>query len=214
MLALRPNCECCNRDLAAEAEDACICTFECTFCRDCTEEKLGGICPNCGGELLRRPRRPAAKLERYPASTERVFKPEGCAASTARASDEQAIRDLVARWMTASKAGDTATVLAMMTDDVIFLQPGHAPMRKDDFARAAQAQAAGQAPTFDGHSDMREVKILGDWAFMWTHLRVVATPPGSGTSSVREGHALSVLKKEDGRWKIARDANLLAPAKG
>ena len=82
MLALRPNCECCNRDLAADSPDACICTFECTFCRDCTEGRLGGICPNCGGELLRRPRRPAAKLATYPASTERVFKPEGCAAAS------------------------------------------------------------------------------------------------------------------------------------
>jgi hypothetical protein len=80
MLALRPNCECCDKDLPPEAEDACICTFECTFCADCADEKLNGICPNCGGELVKRPIRPVAMLKKYPASTERVLKPEGCAA--------------------------------------------------------------------------------------------------------------------------------------
>ena len=79
MLQLRPGCECCDKDLPPDAADAMICTFECTFCQDCTTRKLGGICPNCGGELVRRPRRPAAKLQKYPASTERVFKPQGCA---------------------------------------------------------------------------------------------------------------------------------------
>ena len=78
MLQLRPNCECCNRDLPPESEDARICSFECTFCRTCAEEVLKSRCPNCGGELLRRPRRPAEKLAKFPASTERVFKPEGC----------------------------------------------------------------------------------------------------------------------------------------
>ena len=81
MLQLRPNCECCNRDLPAESADARICSFECTFCADCTDRRLHGRCPNCGGELVARPRRPAASLARHPASTERVFKPAGCAAS-------------------------------------------------------------------------------------------------------------------------------------
>ena len=80
MLDLRPNCECCNRDLPPAATDAMICSFECTFCADCVERKLNGICPNCGGELVRRPIRPAAKLEKNPPSAVRVFKPEGCAA--------------------------------------------------------------------------------------------------------------------------------------
>jgi uncharacterized protein len=80
MLALRPNCECCNTDLPNESPDARICSFECTFCSACAETKLKNICPNCGGELVRRPRRPADKLLKYPASTERVCKPLGCAA--------------------------------------------------------------------------------------------------------------------------------------
>ncbi len=75
MLSLRPNCECCDRDLPADAADARICSFECTFCAACADTKLAGRCPNCGGELLARPRRPADKLARYPASTERVLKP-------------------------------------------------------------------------------------------------------------------------------------------
>jgi uncharacterized protein len=79
MLQLRPNCECCNRDLPPESEDAVICSFECTFCRGCATAVLKGKCPNCGGELVTRPRRPAAKLAKFPASTERVFKPQGCA---------------------------------------------------------------------------------------------------------------------------------------
>ena len=78
MLQLRPNCECCNTDLAGDANDAYICSFECTFCARCTSEKLRAVCPNCGGELLRRPPRAADKLMKYPASAERVFKPEGC----------------------------------------------------------------------------------------------------------------------------------------
>ena len=78
MLQLRPNCECCNRDLPPESPDALICTFECTFCTDCATNILRGTCPNCDGELVRRPRRPVAKLLKYPASTQRIFKPQGC----------------------------------------------------------------------------------------------------------------------------------------
>jgi hypothetical protein len=78
MLQLRPNCECCDRDLPPDSPDAWICTYECTFCGDCVENALKGVCPNCGGEFARRPRRPAAMLKKHPASTERVFKPEGC----------------------------------------------------------------------------------------------------------------------------------------
>ncbi len=80
MLALRPNCECCNKDLSPAAMDAMICSFECTFCAACASEKLNGICPNCGGELVKRPIRPAAKLTANPPSAERVYKPQGCAA--------------------------------------------------------------------------------------------------------------------------------------
>ena len=78
MLQLRPGCECCDRNLPPDSSDAMICSFECTFCRSCATTVLGGRCPNCGGELVSRPRRPADKLAKYPASTERVLKPAGC----------------------------------------------------------------------------------------------------------------------------------------
>ena len=78
MLQLRPGCERCNRDLPPDSGEARICSFECTFCSACADQKLANRCPNCGGELLARPRRPADKLAKFPASTERVFKPAGC----------------------------------------------------------------------------------------------------------------------------------------
>jgi uncharacterized protein len=77
MLKLKPGCECCDVDLPPESAAARICSFECTFCDDCARHRLAGVCPNCGGELVPRPRRPAARLDRFPASTERVFKPQG-----------------------------------------------------------------------------------------------------------------------------------------
>jgi hypothetical protein len=78
MLELRPNCECCNIDLPPHSPEAMICSFECTFCRACAGGVLDGRCPNCGGELVARPRRPVEKLATHPASTERVLKPNGC----------------------------------------------------------------------------------------------------------------------------------------
>ena len=77
MLEMRPDCEKCGTDLPAELPGAFICSFECTFCTECADS-LDERCPNCGGELLPRPRRPAGKLAQSPASTERVFKPAGC----------------------------------------------------------------------------------------------------------------------------------------
>lgn len=78
MLQLKPSCECCDRDLPPDSPAARICSFECTFCETCAGDRLHGHCPNCGGELVRRPIRPADRLAKFPASTTRVFKPEGC----------------------------------------------------------------------------------------------------------------------------------------
>jgi hypothetical protein len=77
-LELRPNCECCDRDLPPDSPDAFICTFECTFCRVCAAVTLGGVCPNCGGELVRRPVRPKATLARNPPSSRRVLRSSPC----------------------------------------------------------------------------------------------------------------------------------------
>lgn len=75
MLDIRPNCECCDKDLPFDSADAFICSFECTFCGNCTQNLLGGKCPNCEGELVARPRRPSGKLEKFPVSTDRIFNP-------------------------------------------------------------------------------------------------------------------------------------------
>jgi uncharacterized protein (TIGR02246 family) len=126
-------------------------------------------------------------------------------------SDEQEIRQLVSTWMAATKRGDVEEVLSSMTDDAVFLVPGRPAMRKPDFAAQARAQASGAAPQFDGTSEIQEIKILGDWAFMWTRLTVVATPPDGGKKMTRAGHTLTILAKQRGRWLLARDANMLAP---
>jgi hypothetical protein len=78
MLELRPACECCDKALPPSAPDAMICSFECTFCSDCVDHRLHGVCPNCGGNFAPRPIRPAEALARNPASTVRVFNPQGC----------------------------------------------------------------------------------------------------------------------------------------
>jgi hypothetical protein len=81
MLELRPNCECCDRDLPPDSRLALICSFECTFCQDCASAPLGGRCPNCGGELVARPIRPAGKLAAFPAATARHLRAQPCPAS-------------------------------------------------------------------------------------------------------------------------------------
>ena len=75
MLELRPNCECCDKDLPPHSAEAMICTYECTFCRDCVDTVLHGVCPNCGGNFVARPIRPARLLSKDPPSATRVFNP-------------------------------------------------------------------------------------------------------------------------------------------
>ncbi|WP_029630658.1 YybH family protein [Zavarzinella formosa] len=127
-------------------------------------------------------------------------------------SDEQEIRQLVATWIEATKAGDTDTVLSLMTDDVVFLVTGQQPMiGKPAFAAAMPAASGQERPKFEGRSEIQEVQVFGEWAWMWSKLTVVFTPPGGASPVTRAGHTLSVLKKQDGKWALARDANMLAP---
>ena len=125
-------------------------------------------------------------------------------------SDEQQIRQLVADWMDATRDGDVERVLSLMADDAVFLVSGQPPMRKSDFAAAARAQAGDKAPVFDGASEIQEIRVFGDWAYMWQKLRVTATSPQGNQSTVRAGHTLTILTRQDGKWLLARDANLLA----
>ena len=128
--------------------------------------------------------------------------------------DERAIRDLVATWMAASRAGDTAKVLSLMADDVIFQVPGREPFGKEEFAAMSQKMSDGMTGVrIDGSSDIRELRVLGDWAYLRNHITITVTPPG-GKPVKRAGTTLTILRKEtDGRWLLARDANLLTEVK-
>jgi uncharacterized protein (TIGR02246 family) len=122
--------------------------------------------------------------------------------------DEDAIRQLIATWLDASRAGDTDKVLSLMTDDVVFLTPGHPPMQ----GKAAFAASLASLKSFDmqARSEIKEIEILGDWAWMWTRLTVIMTPKSGGPPVERAGNTLSILNRRAGAWKIARDANMLA----
>lgn len=122
--------------------------------------------------------------------------------------DEQAIRKLIAAWLAASKAGEMNTVLSLMADDVVFLVPGHAPMRgKSAFAASQDALKEFE---FDATSEVQEIKVFGEWAYCWTVLTVVVTPRKGGAAMKRSGNTLSILKKQDGEWLLFRDANMLS----
>jgi len=120
--------------------------------------------------------------------------------------DERAVRELIEAWQSASKAGDVPKVLSLMADDVVFMVVGQEPFGKEAFAAAARGM---KDIRLDGKSDIKEITVLGDWAYCRTHLRVTMTKP-DGTSTRRSGYTLSILRrKQDGAWVIARDANML-----
>jgi len=125
--------------------------------------------------------------------------------------DEEQIRRLVATWMAATKAGDIETVLDLMTDDVVFLVAGRPPMDKKEFAANAKPKAGQPVPRFEGSSEIQEITVSGDWAFMWAKLSVTVFPPDGGQTVQRAGHTLTVFHKVNDKWLLARDANLLAP---
>jgi uncharacterized protein (TIGR02246 family) len=122
--------------------------------------------------------------------------------------DEKQIRELVSSWLEATKAGDVDRVLSLVTDDVVFLVHGQPPMFKKEFAAASRSQTGASRPEIDGSCEIQELKVIGDWGFMWTKLRVSVTPPG-GKAMTRAGYTLTIVHKEGGKWKLARDANML-----
>ena len=123
-------------------------------------------------------------------------------------SDEDQIRQLVDTWMEKTRQGDIDAVADLMTEDVVFLVVGKPPFGKREFLDNARAQAQLAGMKFDGHSQVHEIAVLGDWAYLWTHLDVTMTQPGKPPMS-RSGNTLTVLRKGDGQWRLARDANLL-----
>ena len=132
--------------------------------------------------------------------------------SPARVSnDEQEIRDLVDKWLAASKKGDLDTVLSLMSDDVVFMVPGKEPFGKETFAANNRGM---KDMRIEATSDIQEIKVLVDWAWMRNHLEVTFTPP-NGQATKHSGYVLTILsKKPDGAWVITRDANLLMPQSG
>jgi uncharacterized protein (TIGR02246 family) len=121
--------------------------------------------------------------------------------------DQQAIRELVTEWLRASKAGETDKVLSLMSDDVAFLVCRQPPMDKAGFAAS---QAALKDVEIDATSNVEEIQVLGDWAYIRTHLAIVITPKSGGPAKKRAGNTLSILRKQEGRWLMVRDANMLA----
>jgi uncharacterized protein (TIGR02246 family) len=119
--------------------------------------------------------------------------------------DETAIRKLVDTWLAASKAGDISTMLSLMTDDVTFMVPGREPFGKEAFAAASGAM---QNVRVEGNADIRELRVLGDWAYMRNYLEMTITPE-DGAPMKRSGWTLTILRKGEARWLLARDANLL-----
>ena len=125
--------------------------------------------------------------------------------------DERAIRNLLDTWMSATREGDVDAVLRLMADDVIFMVPGQKPFGKREFA----ATSTGMKDVrFEGRSDIQELKVLGDWAYLRNYIDMTMTPAG-GAPVHRAGYTLTILRKEpDGRWVLARDANLLTRMDG
>jgi len=126
--------------------------------------------------------------------------------------DEQAIRDVVSRWQSATAAGDIAAVLALMAEDVVFLVAGQAPMKgRSAFERGLRGLLASYRLT--SSSNIQEIEVSGNLAYCWNVLHVEITPLAGGDKVVRAGSALSIFRKQDdGAWVVWRDANLLALA--
>jgi uncharacterized protein (TIGR02246 family) len=121
--------------------------------------------------------------------------------------DERAIRQVVETWMDATKRRDTATVLNLMTDDVVFTVPGREPFGKAEFAAVSKGMAGAR---FEGTNDIQELQLMGSWAFIRNRIEITVTPPG-GAAMHRAGYTLTILRKEaDGKWRLARDANFVA----
>jgi len=123
--------------------------------------------------------------------------------------DEARIRALVDTWHSATQAGDVDTILGLMTDDAVFLVPGRPPMDKAEFAKLSRMPPGAPRPAFESASEIMEIEVSGDLAYLWSSLSVRVTPPGADRPIERAGHTLTVFRRVDGEWRLARDANLL-----
>jgi uncharacterized protein (TIGR02246 family) len=122
--------------------------------------------------------------------------------------DERQIRKLIEAWIAASNARNLPALMDMMTDDVVFMTPGRAPFGKAEFAADSQRM---KSVTIDARAEVQEIEVFGPRASIRNHIQIDLTSPGQAPRRM-SGYAMSILRKEaDGRWRIARDANLVAP---
>ena len=127
---------------------------------------------------------------------------------SAEEDDTRQIRQLVDSWIAASKAHNLPALMGMMTDDVVFMTPGRAPFGKAEFAADVE-RTKGIA--IDARAEVQEIEVFGPRAYVRNHVRVQLTSPGQAPKRM-SGYAMSILRKgTDGRWRIARDANLVVP---
>ena len=123
--------------------------------------------------------------------------------------DEEQIRDVVARWHAATAAGDVARILPLMAEDAVFLTPGQPPMRgRDEFA--SRLRPLLEKARIESSAEPQEIRVAGDLAYCWSELRVAVIPRDSAPPSRRAGPTLTIFRREaDGRWVLFRDANML-----
>ena len=122
--------------------------------------------------------------------------------------DARQIRELVDSWIAASNSGDVSALMDMMTDDVVFMTPGRAPFGRAEFAADSGRM---KSVAIDARAEVQEIEVFGPRAYIRNHVRVELSSPGQAPKRM-SGFTMSVLRKEaDGRWRIARDANLVMP---
>jgi uncharacterized protein (TIGR02246 family) len=126
--------------------------------------------------------------------------------------DEQDIRNLIETWLRATREGDVETILDLMTPDVIFLIPGQPPMvGRQAFGDMLRAVLGKN--TIESRSDIDEIVVSGDFAYCRSRMNVTVRSAHDALPMLRTGHTLSILRRcEDGKWRLARDANMVVPA--
>jgi uncharacterized protein (TIGR02246 family) len=128
---------------------------------------------------------------------------------TAMESDERAIREVHAAWVDAANAGDLTRLLALMADDVVFLNPGRAPLGWDEFK--AGFSAAHRLSLIRCISELEEIAVVGAIAYTRCRDSLSVRPRAGGDSMELAGHRITIYRKQsDGRWLLARDANTLS----
>ncbi len=122
--------------------------------------------------------------------------------------DEQAIREMVDTWLEASKKHDLTTLLSLLDDDVLFITSGNEPFGKEQFAAGNDGMKDVQ---MEVAIDIKEIKVIGEWAWMRSFLNV-SIKPAEGDMTKLSGHILTILRKTaDAKWVIYRDANFVKP---